>query len=300
MTDKKLTKEQAQALYDDLQRAMKAKLGNVSEQRQSSGQASAKKVAPKAESTTAAATQAIGKSAYSKATPADQVKAAQPPMRVSKSGRFAARFAPGVRLNKVTLKGQNLALLVLAFLGCAKITLSAIEVVGIDRVEDAQAAVNRVSMGVQMSRDQQLNSGIRDSQSKERWTKEEAKILTALDARRVELEERGGRLEKREGEFAAKERELAIRLTELKEISEKLKIEREKGDKQRNTQLDQLANVYGSMNPPEAAHLLEQLDIQVALSLVERMPEKRMAQILALMNAQRALELTNLLTRRPG
>ena len=52
------------------------------------------------------------------------------------------------------------------------------------------------------------------------------------------------------------------------------------------------------MNPPEAAHLLEQLDIHVALSLVERMPEKRMAQILALMNSQRALELTNLLSNR--
>jgi flagellar motility protein MotE (MotC chaperone) len=56
-----------------------------------------------------------------------------------------------------------------------------------------------------------------------------------------------------------------------------LKIEREKGDKQRNSQLDQHANVYGSMNPPEAAHLVEQLDIQVALSLIQRMPEKKMA-----------------------
>ena len=172
-----------------------------------------------------------------------------------------------------------MALVVLAFLGCAKVTLSAIEVSGVGRVEEASASVARIPTGP-------------------RWTKEEAKILTALDSRRVELEDRGNRLEKREDEFAAKERALAIRLTELKELSERLKMEREKGDKQRSTQLDQLANVYGSMNPPEAAHLLEQLDVQVALSLVERMPEKRMAQILSLMNAQRALELTNLLTHR--
>ncbi len=89
-----------------------------------------------------------------------------------------------------------------------------------------------------------------------------------------------------------------MRLSELKELTERLKLDREKGDKQRNTQLDQLANVYGSMNPPEAAHLLEQLDIQVALSLIERMPEKRIGQILSLMNASRALELTNLLSKR--
>jgi flagellar motility protein MotE (MotC chaperone) len=132
------------------------------------------------------------------------------------------------------------------------------------------------------------------------WSKEEVKILTALDSRRVELEERGARIEQRESDFVAKERELALRLTELKELSDKLKTEREKGDKQRGSQLEQLANVYGSMNPPEAAHLLEQLDIQVSLSLIERMPEKRIGQILALMNPQRALELTNMLSQRKG
>jgi flagellar motility protein MotE (MotC chaperone) len=132
------------------------------------------------------------------------------------------------------------------------------------------------------------------------WSKEEVKILTALDSRRVELEERGTRMEQRESDFVAKERELALRLTELKELSDKLRTEREKGDKQRGSQLEQLANVYGSMNPPEAAHLLEQLDIQVSLSLIERMPEKRIGQILALMNPQRALELTNMLSQRKG
>jgi flagellar motility protein MotE (MotC chaperone) len=120
----------------------------------------------------------------------------------------------------------------------------------------------------------------------------------ALDHRRSELEDRAGRLEQRELEFSARDRDLALRLTELKELSERLKIERQKGERQRDTQLDQLANVYGSMNPPEAAHLLEQLDIQIAQALIERMPEKRIGQILALMNAQRALELTNRLSRR--
>jgi flagellar motility protein MotE (MotC chaperone) len=89
-----------------------------------------------------------------------------------------------------------------------------------------------------------------------------------------------------------------VRLTELKELSERLKAEREKGEKQRNVQLDQLANVYGSMNPPEAAHLLEQLDINIAHSLIQRMPEKRIGQILSLMNAERALELTNRLSSK--
>jgi flagellar motility protein MotE (MotC chaperone) len=275
MSDKRLTKEQAQALYDDMHRAMQARMAARGEQASPQGQVQQAKAHSEHEkSTTTAAVQAVGKASYSKSATNNVSSAAHASRGFGGAGRFVTRWSSGRALN-----GQSLALVVLAFLGCAKVTLSAIEVSGVGRIEEATAAMVRAPVGA-------------------RWTKEEAKILTALDARRVELEERGNRLEKREDEFAGKERALAIRLTELKELSERLKVDREKGDKQRNAQLDQLANVYGSMNPPEAAHLLEQLDVQVALSLVERMPEKRMAQILSLMNAQRALELTNLLTHR--
>jgi len=163
----------------------------------------------------------------------------------------------------------------------AKIAVSALEAIGVGEVQPAQATVVALPSGPQ-------------------WSKEETKILTSLDHRRAELEERARRLEQREHEFVARDRDLAVRLTDLKELTERLKIEREKGDKQRGSQLEQLANVYGSMNPPEAAHLLEQLDIQIALSLIQRMPEKRIGQILSLMNAERALELTNRLSSRPA
>jgi flagellar motility protein MotE (MotC chaperone) len=164
---------------------------------------------------------------------------------------------------------------------CAKIALSAIEASGVVDVQPAQAAVVAAPVVVGPQ-----------------WSKEEVKVLTALDHRRAELEERSARMEQRELELTARDRDIAGRLSELRELTERLKVERQKGDKQRNVQLDQLSNVYGSMNPPEAAHLLEQLDIQVCLTLIQRMPEKRIGQILALMNPQRALELTNLLSRR--
>jgi flagellar motility protein MotE (MotC chaperone) len=170
---------------------------------------------------------------------------------------------------------------VLVVLFCvAKISVSALEAAGVGAVQPVEAAI------------------VTPPRTGPQWSKEEAKILTALDQRRSELEERSGRLEQREHEFATRDRDLAARLTELKELSERLKLEREKGEKQRNVQLDQLANVYGSMNPPEAAHLLEQLDINIAHSLIKRMPEKRIGQILSLMNAERALELTNRLSSK--
>lgn len=272
MSETKLTKDQANELYDTLQNAMKQKVA-ASQMGARSGAPSGTNKSSAQVGTQAAVqaeAKASAKSAYGKGSPHSAPKA----------GAIARRPTNATRMLR-QIHGGGAALLMVAFFSCAKITLSALEASGFGRVEEAQAVVVRQPVGPQ-------------------WSKEETKILTALDARRVELEERGTRLEQRETDFSARERELAVRLTELKELSERLKIEREKGDKQRSTQLDQLANVYGSMNPPEAAHLLEQLDIQVSLSLIERMPEKRIGQILSLMNPQRALELTNLLSQRKG
>lgn len=268
MTDKKLTKEEAQELYDDLSRAMgqmmakrsaamsSAKVGEV----RAAPQQSAPNGAEAAEKRPSTYTRAAGKKTSS-----------QP---LSKSMPLPAA------ISNFPFRGQMGAVAFVVLFCVAKISVSALEATGVGEVKPVEAAV------------------VASVRTGPQWSKEEVKILTALDQRRSELEERSGRLEQREHEFSTRDRDLAARLTELKELSERLKLEREKGEKQRNVQLDQLANVYGSMNPPEAAHLLEQLDINIAHSLIQRMPEKRIGQILALMNADRALELTNRLSSK--
>lgn len=272
MSDKKLTKEQAHALYDSMHNAMKkmSKNGTFVAAQEGQMHGSAKQTTMQK---TAAAQKATGASAYG-VSAASNTKSRR---AILGAGLKKARIGRG-RRNR--LDGQGVAIIGIAALGMIKIGLSAVVASGLAPVEPAQAVV------------------VAPRPVGPQWSKQEVEVLKGLDARRVELEERGQRLEKREQEFALQERELVVRLTELKDLTERLKLEREKSDKKKNTQLDQLANVYGSMNPPEAAHLLEQLDIHVALSLVERMPEKRIGQILSLMEASRALELTNLLSRR--
>lgn len=273
MTDKKLTKEEAHELYDDLSRAMSQMMSKKNAA-----------MSAAAVGTVRAASQQNAASRGELSSPDKQVDQAPTYTRTagkranasssSRSGALPAAMA------RIPLRGQIGAMAFVVLFCVAKISVSALEAVGVGEVKPVQAAVAApVRTGPQ-------------------WSKEEVKILTALDQRRAELEDRSGRLEQREHEFATRDRDLAARLTELKELSERLKLEREKGEKQRNVQLDQLANVYGSMNPPEAAHLLEQLDITIAHSLIQRMPEKRIGQILALMNAERALDLTNRLSSR--
>jgi flagellar motility protein MotE (MotC chaperone) len=131
-------------------------------------------------------------------------------------------------------------------------------------------------------------------------TQEDIKILTQLDARRVALEERSSRLDQRETELQNKDKEFVVKLAQIRELTEKLRVEREKDQKKDIAQLDQLANIYGAMAPQESARLIEQLDVTIALPLLQRMPEKRMGQILPLMSPERALVITKLLSGQIG
>lgn len=286
MAEKRLTREQARELYDDLHKAMTQMMAKNGQAAKIPKFTDAPSGSPESQSKAAKEIAAAirsglnGKATAAAAYSAQTSGSSRPARSASTSGMMRVA-SPRTVSSRAPRSGGQIVAMVAVVAACAlKITLSALEATGVAEVKPAEAAVPLVR------------------QSGPEWSKEEVKVLTALDHRRTELEERSSRLDQKEMEITARDRDVAVKLNELKELTDKLKIEREKGDKQRNGQLDQLANVYGSMNPPEAAHLLEQLDIQVALSLIQRMPEKRMAQILALMNAQRALELTNLLSQR--
>lgn len=177
--------------------------------------------------------------------------------------------------------GAHYAILLVVVLASAKIVFSVLEAAGILRATPA------IASQLPANYERPINS----------FSKEELHVLKSLDARRVSLEERNTRLERKSVEIKRRDREFAARLSEIREISEKLKLERKKGEKKRSTQLDQLANVYSSMNPEESAKLIEQLDVTIALSLIGRMPEKRIGQILSLMSPERALTLTQMLSR---
>lgn len=185
------------------------------------------------------------------------------------------------RIRNIERGGMKAAFALVLAVATAKVGLSAIEASGVVSVESAQASI----AGSQAP----VFSGVR-------YSTEEVRLLKSLDARRVELEERDSRLDQKEQDLRAKDREFAAKLTELRELTQKLKGEREQGERKGQAQLEQLANVYVSMNPQEAAQLIEQLDITIALDLLQRMPEKRIGQILALMTPERALTFTRMLS----
>ncbi|RIL02164.1 MAG: hypothetical protein DCC75_13395 [Proteobacteria bacterium] len=257
---KGLSREQAAELYKDLQRAMSTVRN--------------KKLTPAGQS---AASSNVKESAR---LIAKEISSAM------SRDRGGAPAEPALELPRssgsVVDRGKTLAISLIVLFALTKVAFSALEAGGFASVSPAQAAI--------------ASPAASPFESKNPYSREEFAILTSLDARRVELEERREKLDSREKDLELRDREFAAKLTQLRELTETLKSERGKNEKKRDGQLDQLANVYGSMNPQEAAALIEQLDVTIALSLLERMPEKRIGQILALMKPEKALTLTKMLS----
>lgn len=270
-----LSREQAGAIYDDLQNTMNTLIKKHGGKLPPPSKAAAPK-APRAQpSETARGRPTTVGLKPSTGLPPDE-NPALPLMLPTKTNR-----------------GHVAALGLLITFATMKVLFALLEASGVFGAVPAQASMDMAGLSKNAV---QMNAIRADGQP---FSREEVTVLTALDHRRAELEERAARLDDREEDLQRRDREYLVRQTALKELTDKLQAERGKDDKKRNGQIEQLANVYGSMNPPEAATLIEQLDVQIALELLERMPEKRIGQILALMNRERALTITRMLSGKP-
>ncbi|MCC6933481.1 MAG: hypothetical protein IT292_09535 [Deltaproteobacteria bacterium] len=127
---------------------------------------------------------------------------------------------------------------------------------------------------------------------------DDQELVKFLDSRRVELAEREQVLDKKEKDLRAQEQAISEKMADLKGLTAKLASYRTEKDQKHETRLEQLAEVYGSMAPNQAAPLIAKLDNATALSLLQRMTGKRMGQILSEMPSDRAIELTKSLTDR--
>ena len=251
-----LSREQAMELYDDLEKAM----GSLVGEKPSAKPAPRMTPPPRAQA------------AY------QQKKAAQ-----VESLNNGPSFTSMLQMPKTLQNGKQGAVTFLVVLGLLKIATACIDASGVLGVPPAQASLTMLALAPAPS-------------SMVRGSPEEKKILTALDDRRAALEERARKLDQQQKDLERRDQESAGRMTELREMTNLLKLDRDKGEKKRSTQIEQLANVYGSMDPKEAASLIEQLDYTIALGLLQKMPEKRIAQILALMTPERALAITKMLS----
>lgn len=126
----------------------------------------------------------------------------------------------------------------------------------------------------------------------------EIALLQDLAGRRAELDARARELDLREKTLTAAEQQVDAKIVELKRIEETVQGLLKQFDGEQSAQIDSLVKIYQNMKPKDAARIFMELDSGVLLDVVERMREAKVAPILALMDPERAKELTIELAER--
>lgn len=127
----------------------------------------------------------------------------------------------------------------------------------------------------------------------------EAEILNRLQQRREMLEQREKQLDMRESLLKAADQKVESRIEELKALEARIKQNEEPGGEAAQS-IRQLAVLYQSMKPKEAARVFERLDMGVLLPVAQTIPPRKLAEIIAVMTPVAAERLTVELARGPG
>ncbi len=123
-------------------------------------------------------------------------------------------------------------------------------------------------------------------------------LLQQLSARRDALDQRERDIDQREAFLSVAEQRLDEKVTELEAVRAQLEALLRQVDEEGEAQLAGLVGIYESMRPADAATIFNGLELEVLISVMERMRGQKSAPILAGMNPERARLVTTELARR--
>jgi flagellar motility protein MotE (MotC chaperone) len=124
------------------------------------------------------------------------------------------------------------------------------------------------------------------------FSQSEIELLQRLSQRRKEIDAREEAVVQREILLKATEERFQAKVTELTKLRGEIDVLIKKYDEQEEVKLRNTVKIYENMKPKDASRIFEELDIKVLLEVVARMKEAKLAPILALMNPQKAMEVT--------
>ncbi len=123
-------------------------------------------------------------------------------------------------------------------------------------------------------------------------------VYDDLMARRQLIETKEKELEQREALLKAGTEEVNKKVEELSSIKNEIQslLKKQSADDAANT--DRLVKIYEGMKPKDAARIFDQLDMDVLLSVVTKMSERKVSPIIAVMNPEKARSLTLFLSEQ--
>ncbi len=120
----------------------------------------------------------------------------------------------------------------------------------------------------------------------------EIDVLQSLSQRRDTLDKREKALAEREALLDAAGQEVDHKIAELNKLRNELESLLGKQQQEQSERISSLVKIYEGMKPKEAATIFDTLDMEVLLSVISRMNERKSSPILASMNPEKARLVT--------
>ena len=120
----------------------------------------------------------------------------------------------------------------------------------------------------------------------------EIDVLQSLSKRRDEIEARDQRLNEREALLKAAEQAVDKKIAELAKMKGEIEALLGQQEDMEDSRITSLVKIYEAMKPKEAAIIFNTLDMDVLLSVVSRMNERKLSPVLASMDPDKARLVT--------
>lgn len=117
-------------------------------------------------------------------------------------------------------------------------------------------------------------------------------------ARRQKLDKQEKTLIAREALLQAAEKEVERKVQELSKLRKEIERLLDKQTEEEKARIDSLVKIYEGMKPKDAARIFDTLDLDVLVSVMSKMSERKVAPVLAAMNAERARTVTIMLAEQ--
>lgn len=117
-------------------------------------------------------------------------------------------------------------------------------------------------------------------------------LLEELSQRRKDLDEKDKTLKVQEALLKAATQELDRKYQELEKLRKEIEGLLGKQSEQEDARIGSLVKIYEGMKPQDAARIFDTLDLDVLVSVLTRMSERKVSPVLAAMNPERARTIT--------
>lgn len=119
-----------------------------------------------------------------------------------------------------------------------------------------------------------------------------------LAKRRDELDKREGDLVTREALLRAAEQEIDRKFNELSQLRGEIEKLLQKQSDEENGRIASLVKIYEGMKPADAARIFDTLDLDVLITVMSKMSERKLSPVLAQMNPERARTITIMMAQQ--